>query len=76
MGKAQEVCATLIVEQSLDYNVIKAIVLRAYELVPEAYRQKFRKCERTVNQTYVEFAHEKGVLFDKWCQASKVKDFA
>lgn len=36
VGKAQEVCATLTVEQSLDYNVIKAIVLRAYELVPEA----------------------------------------
>lgn len=72
MGKAQEMCVTLTIEQSLDYNVIKATVLRAYELVPE----KFRKCEKTVNHTYVEFACEKGMLFDKWCQASKVRDFA
>lgn len=42
-GKAQEICASLPIEQSLDYEVLKAAVLRAYELVPEAYRQKFRK---------------------------------
>lgn len=75
-GKAQEVCAALSVEQSLNYDVVKTTVLRAYELVPEAYRQKFRKCEKSVNQTYVEFAREKGALFDKWCQASKTKNFA
>lgn len=74
-GKAQEVCAALSIEQSLNYDTVKATVLHAYELVPEGYRQKFRKCEKTVNQTYVEFAREKGALFDKWCQASKVVDF-
>ena len=42
VGKAQEVCAALTVEQSLNYDIVKASVLRAYELVPEAYRQKFR----------------------------------
>uniref|UniRef100_A0A7N8YF56 SCAN box domain-containing protein n=1 Tax=Mastacembelus armatus TaxID=205130 RepID=A0A7N8YF56_9TELE len=73
VGKAQEVCASLCIEDSLDYDKVKATVLRAYELVPEAYRQKFRNCEKTVTQTYVEFAREKGVLFDKWCRASKVK---
>lgn len=76
VGKAQEVCATLTVEESLKYEVLKATVLRAYELVPEAYRQKFRSCTKSGNQTFVEFAREKGVLFDKWCQASKVEDFA
>lgn len=75
VGKAQEVCASLAIEDSLQYDVVKATVLRAYELVPEAYRQKFRKHEKTANQTYVEFAREKGVLFDKWCQASKVTAF-
>lgn len=39
-GKAQEVCSALPIEKSLDYDVIKATVLRAYELVPEAYRQR------------------------------------
>ncbi|KAK2845089.1 hypothetical protein Q5P01_011748 [Channa striata] len=73
VGKAQEVCTSLSTEDRLDYDKVKATVLRAYELVPEAYRQIFRKCEKTATQTYVEFGREKGVLFDKWCQASKVK---
>lgn len=71
-GKAQEVCSALPIESSLDYDIVKSAVLRAYELVPEAYRQKFRTHSKTVNQTYVEFVREKRVLFEKWCLASKV----
>lgn len=41
-GKAQEICATLSLEDSLNYDMMKAAILRAYELVPEAYRQRFR----------------------------------
>ncbi|CAI5663468.1 uncharacterized protein LOC102079919 [Oreochromis niloticus] len=74
VGKAQEVCTSLSIEDSLDYDIMKKTVLQAYELVPEAYRQKFRKCEKTANQTFVEFAREKGRLFERWLQASKVKD--
>ncbi len=59
MGKAQEVCSALTLEQSLDYDVMKSAVLRAYELVPEAYRQKFRKHVKTSSQTFGEFAREK-----------------
>ncbi len=75
VGKAQEVCASLSIDDSLDYDIVKATVLRAYELVPEAYRQKFRTCEKSANQTHVEFAREKSVLFDKWCTACKVTKF-
>lgn len=75
VGKAQEVCAAMSIEDSLDYDALKASVLRAYELVPEAYRQKFRCHLKGVNQTFVEFARDKGSLFDKWCQSSKVSDF-
>lgn len=74
-GKAQEVCAALPVDQSLDYEIVKAAVLRAYELVPEAYRQKFRSQSKSFKQTCVEFAREKRVLFEKWCLASRVVDF-
>ncbi len=40
-GKAQGVCAALSLEDSFDYDVIKAAIFRAYELIPEAYRQRF-----------------------------------
>ncbi len=73
-GKAQEVCSSLPIEQSLDYDVVKTAVLRAYELVPEAYRQKFRDYGKSAKKTFVEIAREKGNLFDKWC-SSKVSTF-
>lgn len=60
------------IDQSLNYEIVKSTVLRAYELVPEAYRQRFRQRQKAANQTFVEFAREKSALFDKWCQASKV----
>lgn len=74
-SKAQQVCSALSAEQCLDYDVVKAAVLRAYELVPEAYRQRYRKLTKTVNQTYTEFAREKNHLFEKWCCASKISNF-
>lgn len=40
-GKAQQACSSLSVEDSLIYEKVKGDVLRAYELVPKAYRQRF-----------------------------------
>ncbi|XP_058610941.1 uncharacterized protein LOC131526610 [Onychostoma macrolepis] len=74
-GKAQDVCATLSLEDSMKYEAVKAAILRAYELVPEAYRQRFRSHKKNSNQSFVEFAREKSVLFDKWCISSKANDF-
>lgn len=74
MGKAQDVCATLSLEDSVNDEVVKLAILRAYELVPEAYRQQFRCHKKSSNQSFVEFAREKSILFDKWCTSSKVND--
>lgn len=41
-GKAQEACSSLSIEDSLVYEMVKNVILRVYELVPEAYRQRFR----------------------------------
>jgi len=45
--------------------LIKASILRAYELVPEAYRQCFRNYPKSEKQTYVGFAKEKENLESK-----------
>lgn len=73
--KAQEVVAALPLVDSTNYEEIKKAILCAYELVPEAYRQKFRQAKKAPRQTYVAFARDKGTLFDKWCTACKVSDF-
>ncbi|GAA6068695.1 uncharacterized protein LOC120493504 isoform X1 [Tachysurus ichikawai] len=36
-GKAQDVCASLSLEESVQYDAVKTAILRAYELVPEHY---------------------------------------
>ncbi len=75
VGKALEVYSTLSVEESLKYDSVKSAILRAYELVPEAYRQKFSAYKNISSQTFVEFARDKGTLFDKWCTANKATNF-
>ena len=72
IGKAREIYTQLSLEQSSDYDKVKELILKAYELVPEAYRQKFRDCRKEPNQTHVEFARTKEQLFDRWCSSKKV----
>ena len=75
-GKAQEVVSALPLEDSVKYDCVKAAVQRAYELVPEAYRQKFRHHKKSPHKTFVEFAREKETLFDRWCMATGCDTFA
>ena len=42
-GKAQEAYTALPISECVDYNSVKNAILKAYELVPEAYRQKIQK---------------------------------
>ena len=72
IGKAREIYTQLSFEQSSDYDKVKELILKAYELVPEAYRQKFRNCRKENDQTHVEFARTKEQLFDRWCSSKKI----
>ena len=72
IGKAREIYTQLSLKQSSDYDKVKEFILKAYELVPEAYRQKFRNCRRENDQTHVEFARTKEQLFDRWCSSKKI----
>ncbi len=55
-GKAQEVCTSLSLEDSLNYDMVKAAIFRTYELVPEAYR----------HLDYMRYAHYSNSLFRKY----------
>ena len=76
VGKAQEIYGSLSVEQSSNYEHVKEAILKAYELVPEAYRQKFRNYLKYDSKTHVEFAREKENLFNRWCHSKETgQDF-
>ena len=44
LGKAGEIYTQLTVEQASSYDTVKELILKGYELVPEAYHQKLRNC--------------------------------
>ena len=72
IGKAREIYTQQGVEQRHHYETVKELILKGYELVPEAYRQKFRNCKKDSNQTHVEFARSKEQLVDRWCCSKKI----
>ncbi|XP_051889476.1 uncharacterized protein LOC127580286 [Pristis pectinata] len=71
-GKAQKAYSALSVEDAAEYTKVKQAILKAYELVPEAYRQKFRDLRKSADQTYMEFANGKRMCFERWCLAKNV----
>ena len=42
VGKVRDIYSQLSVVQASDYDNVKELILKVYELVPEAYRQRFR----------------------------------
>lgn len=63
-------------EDSLNYDLVKETILQAYELVPEAYHQRFREYRKIPAQSYVDFASKKSILFDRWVAACQAKNFS
>lgn len=74
-GKAQEAYSAVCAEEGLTYETVKSAVLKAYELVPEAYRQRFRHWLKSDKQTNVEFVRDLTTHFHRWCAAEKVDTF-
>ncbi|XP_068213448.1 uncharacterized protein [Palaemon carinicauda] len=74
-GKAQRVYNTLSDEFSSDYDIVKSIIMKAYDLVPEAYRQKFRDLRKDLDTTFIEFARKKGQFFEDWLRSKEVDNF-
>ena len=75
IGKAREIFSQMSVIDSADYDLVKDAILKGYELVPEAYRQKFRAISKNISITHLEFAEQKAQLFDRWLASEKVQDF-
>ncbi|XP_066958980.1 uncharacterized protein [Macrobrachium rosenbergii] len=76
VGKAIRVYNTLEEGIAWDYQKVKSLVLKAYDLVPEAYRLKFRNLSKQPSQSFVEFARVKEEQFDEWLKSRQVVIFA
>ena len=73
-GRAQEAYAALSNSDCVRYDLVKSAVLKAYELVPEAYHQRFRSVRRG-DKSHLEFARDLSTHFDRWCAAAEVNSY-
>ena len=73
-GKAQKAYTTLSAENCTNYDTVKKTILQSFELVPEAYRQKFRNQRKNEYQLFMEFVKEKERLMNKWYAAKMIGD--
>ncbi|XP_066982815.1 uncharacterized protein [Macrobrachium rosenbergii] len=76
VGKAIRVYNALEEGVAQDYQKVKSLVLKAYDLVPEAYRLRFRNYTKLPAQSFVEFARIKEEQFDDWLKSRQVVTFA
>ncbi|XP_068237601.1 uncharacterized protein [Palaemon carinicauda] len=76
VGKAIRVYNALEEGIARDYQKVKALFLKAYDLVPEAYRLIFRNDNKHPSQSFVEFARVKENQFDDWIKSRQVVSFA
>ncbi|XP_068237109.1 uncharacterized protein [Palaemon carinicauda] len=76
VGEAIRVYKALEEGIARDYQKVKALVLKAYNLVPEAYRLKFRNDNKHISQSFVEFALVKENQFEDWIKSRQVVSFA
>ncbi|KAL2102368.1 hypothetical protein ACEWY4_001536 [Coilia grayii] len=74
-GRAQDAFVALSVAERRKYTSVKEAILKAHELVPEAYRQKFRNWRKGDRQTHTELVRELTVFFNRWCTAEGVSTF-
>ena len=68
-GKVQAAYANMDVEKIGEYGELKAI-LRRYDINEETYRQRFRSCRKSSEESYAELGIKLKDLFGKWMQPS------
>ena len=74
-GKALRAYASLSDNDAMDYAIVKEEILKAYSLVPEAYRKRFRGLCKKPDQTYLEFASVKRDYFSRWLKSTDVTQY-
>ncbi|KAK3857867.1 hypothetical protein Pcinc_035914 [Petrolisthes cinctipes] len=73
-GEAKRVYVGLTLDESLDYDLIKATILQVYKRVPAYYRNLFRTSQKRPDQTCANFFREKEQQCRKWIESAEATD--
>src|SRR5690606_24037422 len=70
------VIAQLEIEQSRNYDSVKAALLQRFRLSSDQLQRKFRTLQRSNGESYYELAYKLETTCAQWLQAAKVTTFA
>ena len=73
-GKALDIISRLTAEQVKDYDIVKASLLKGYELTEEGYRMKFRQSKLHQGETFVQYAARIEKYLDRWVDLCPYED--
>ena len=75
-GRAQQAYVAMSTEEAGNYALVKASILRRYDISEETYRQRFRNAVPNDNETYRELAVRTMDLLQKWMKDHNYGDCA
>ena len=62
------------IELAENYDYVKELFMRKYQLNPEKLRQKFFNIRRLPNQTWADFVYQLTIYFEGWTEGMKAVD--
>ncbi|GFV80952.1 retrovirus-related Pol polyprotein from transposon opus [Trichonephila clavipes] len=62
-------------EKANDYEHIKGMLLKRFKLSPEAFKEKFKRHCKSVENTWRDFGFELANYFNEWISGLKIYDF-
>ena len=72
-GKALDTYARLTEEEAVEYEAVKAALLKRYDLTSEGFRRKLRSAKPEAGETASQFVHRIRVYAEKWLSLSGSK---
>ena len=71
--KALDVYASMPIEQALDHDMLKAALLKLYELTEEGFKQRFKKCRYNSGETFQQFTSRLKCYFTRWIDMARIE---
>ena len=72
-GKALYVYALMLIEQALDYDMLKAALLKRYELTEEGFNRRCKKCRQDSGEVFQQFTKRLKSYFTRWVNMAGVE---
>ena len=68
--KALDIYALMLVKEALNYDMLKAALLKMYELTEEGFKRRYKKCRPDLGETFQQFTSRMKSYFTRWIDMS------